>query len=114
MRINHQLISKTSQTLTFPLPSLLGPHLLPMGGGGASRTLPSYLKTHCPHEHEIMQGIRDTFESLRNVTVVYIVFTWLPKQLLKGEVFWGKIARFQPKIPIIQIATTLAIFKIIL
>ena len=31
-----------------------------------------------PHEREILQGIRDTFESLRNVKVVYIVFTWLP------------------------------------
>ena len=39
---------------------------------------PSYLKNRCPHEREVFQGIRDTFESLRNVKVVYIVFTWLP------------------------------------
>ena len=50
-----------------------------------------------PNEHEILWGIRDTFESLRNVKVVFLVFTWLPKQLFKGEVFGGKNARFQPK-----------------
>ena len=70
---------------------------------------PSYLKNHCSHEREILQGGRDTFESLRNVKVVYIVFTWLPQQPLKGEVFWGKISRFQPKIPIIQIVTKLSL-----
>ena len=37
----------------------------------------SYLKNRCHHEREILQGIRDTFESLRNVKVVYIMFTWL-------------------------------------
>ena len=36
------------------------------------------LKNRCPHEPEILQGIRDPFESLKNVKVVYIVFTWLP------------------------------------
>ena len=46
--------------------------------GGSSRTSPSYLKNRSPHERGILQGIRDTFESLRNVKVVYIVFTWLP------------------------------------
>ena len=39
---------------------------------------PSYLKNRCLHELEILHGIRDTFESLRNAKVVYIVFTWLP------------------------------------
>ena len=63
--------------LTLPFPSLLVPTPFTKGGGGSSR-LPSYLKNRCPHEREILQGIRDTFESLRNVKVVYIVFTWLP------------------------------------
>ena len=61
---------------------------------------------------KFFKGIRDTFESLRNVKVVYIVFTWLPQQLLKGEAFWGKIAELQPKIRIIQIATKFTIFEI--
>ena len=39
---------------------------------------PSNLKNRCPHEPLILQGIRDTSESLRNIKVVYIVFTWLP------------------------------------
>ena len=42
--------------------------------GGVGPT-PSHLKNRCPHEREILQGIRDTFESLRNVKVVYILFT---------------------------------------
>ena len=54
------------------------------------------------------------FENLINVKVVYIVFTWFPKQPFKGEVFWAEIARFQPKIPIIQIAAKLTIVKITL
>ena len=51
-----------------PIPFIKG------GGGGEEPTL-SYLKDGCPHEREILQGIRDTFESHRNVKVVYIVFT---------------------------------------
>ena len=48
---------------------------------------------------------------LEMLKVVYIVFTWYHnKQLFKGEVFsWGEIARFQAKIPIIQIATKFTI-----
>ena len=66
--------------LTLPLPSLLVPTPFAKGGGGGRgvKTTPSYLKNRCLHEREILQGIRDTFESLRNVKVVYIVFTWLP------------------------------------
>ena len=75
---------------------------------------PSYLKNSCPHEREIWQDIGDTFESLTNIKVVYIVFAWLPYQLVKGEVFGGKIARFHPKIPTIQIATKSTIFKVTL
>ena len=52
-----------------------GTHTFYQGGRGDP---PSYLKNCCPHEPEILQGVRDTFESLRNVKVVYIVFTWLP------------------------------------
>ena len=75
---------------------------------------PSYLKNGCPNEREILQGIRDTFKSLRNVKVVYIVFTCLPQQLLKREMVWGEIARFQPKIPVIQIATKFRIVNVTL
>ena len=65
--------------LTLPLPSLLVPTPFTKGGaGGRSSRPPNYLKNRCPHEPESSQGIRDTFESLRNVKVVYIVFTWLP------------------------------------
>ena len=62
-------------TLTLPFPSLLVP--TPSTKGVEPTPPPSYLKNRCPHESEILQGIRDTFESLRNVKVVYMVFTWL-------------------------------------
>ena len=32
------------------------------GGGGGFGWTPCYLKNRCPHEREIMQGIRNTFE----------------------------------------------------
>ena len=64
--------------LTLPFPSLLVPTPFTKGRGGRAEPPASYLKNRCPHEREILQGIRDTFESLRNVKVVYIVFTWLP------------------------------------
>ena len=47
-------------------------------GGGGRADPPSHLKNRCLHEREILQGIRNTFESLSNVEVVYIVFTWVP------------------------------------
>ena len=45
--------------------------------GGSNRP-PQISQKPLPHEREILQGIRDTFENPRNVKVVYIVFTWLP------------------------------------
>ena len=71
------------------------PHLLPKAAGPADPPAldpppPSYLKNSCSQQYEILKGIRDTFGSLRNFKVVYIVFTWLPQQSLKGEVFGGK------------------------
>ena len=54
--------------LTLPLPSLLVP--TPFIGGGGGRADPQLLQT---------PAILETpFESLRNVKVVYIMFTWLP------------------------------------
>ena len=61
-------------TLLFSKPFLY-PHLFPMGGGVPP---PAIFKNLCPYEREILQGIRDPFESLRNVKVGCIVFTWLP------------------------------------
>ena len=90
-----------------PLPSLLVPAPFTKGGCQADPPPPSYLKNRCPHEREMLQGIRDTFESLRNVDVVTIA---TPQR--RG--IWGKIARSQPKVPIIQIATRFTIFKITL
>ena len=45
------------------------------GGGGGRANPPAISKTVCPHEREIWQDIRDTFESLRNAKIFYIVFT---------------------------------------
>ena len=41
--------------LTLSFPSILVPTLGPADP-------PSYLKNRCPHEHEILQDIRDTFD----------------------------------------------------
>ena len=57
--------------LTLPLLSLIGTHTLYQGEDG-------FLKNCGSHECEILQGIRDIFECLRNVKVVCMVFTWLP------------------------------------
>ena len=89
-----------------------GTHTFYQGGGIEPTSQLS--QNRCPHERKILQGIRDIFESLRNVKAVYIMFTWLPQQLLKGEMFSGKITLFQPKIPIIQIASKFTIFKVTL
>ena len=67
-------VKKRQILLTLLLLSFLVPTPFSKGEGGR----PSNLKNRCPHEREILQGIRDTFESLRNVKVVYIVLTWLP------------------------------------
>ena len=68
--------------LTLPFPSLLVPTPFTKegggGGGGAGGRLPQLSQKPFPYEPEILQSISDTFESLRNVKVVYIVFTWLP------------------------------------
>ena len=60
---------KNLKSITLPLPSLLVPTPFTKGEGGVEQTPPppSYLKNRCPHEREILQRIRDTFESLRNV-----------------------------------------------
>ena len=62
------LIDWTVLTLPFSSP------LVPRG----VEPTPSYLKNCCPYEPKILQGIRDAFKSLKNVKVIYIVFTWLP------------------------------------
>ena len=58
--------------LSFAKP--FGTHLLPGGSAGS----PCYLKNRCPHEHEIVYGIRDIFERPGNGKVSYIVINWLP------------------------------------
>ena len=63
------------ERLTLPLQSLLVP--TPFTNGG--RAVPPKLsQKQLSDECEILQDIRDIFECLRNVKVVYIVFTWLP------------------------------------
>ena len=61
--------------LTLPVPSLLVPTPYTKG---ASAGPPCYLKNSCPHEHEILYGIRDIFENPKNVKVSYIVINRLP------------------------------------
>ena len=60
--------------ITFPLPSLWYPHLIPTG----AQPDPCYHKNLYPHQHEILWSIPDIFETFRNIKVIYIVFTWLP------------------------------------
>ena len=59
--------------LTLPLPSLLVPTPSTKGGVGRADS-PSYLKNRCPHERELLHGIRDVFESLRNIKVLHSVY----------------------------------------
>ena len=68
-----------NKSLTLTLPSFLVPTPFTDGGRGEeSFGSPCYLTNRYPHEHEILYGIKDTFERLRNVKVAYIVITWLP------------------------------------
>ena len=69
------LQEKDPQRINPSFTKLYDTHTFYQGLRGEPR---SYLKTLCPYEHGIWQSIRDTFESLRNAKVVYIVFTWLP------------------------------------
>ena len=71
--------------LTLPFPSLLVPTPFTKGGGGGSSGPPSYLKNCCPHEREILQGIRDTFESLRNVSVYLVTIATPQRRGVLGE-----------------------------
>ena len=77
------------QWSTFFYQAFCYPHLLPKGGGGGVSRTRYYLKKHCPHEHEILYGIRNIFERPRNIKVSYTVINWLPLQLLKYDVFYG-------------------------
>ena len=73
------------------------------GGGGSDADLPAISKTVVSMNVKFCRVIETPLK-------VSEMFKF--KQLLKSEVFWGKIARFQPKMPIIQIATKFTIFKI--
>ena len=68
-------MEESQNGLTLPVPSLLYPHLIPGREGGRP---PCYIKNPWSYELEILQGIRDIFERLRNIKAVYLVFTWLP------------------------------------
>ena len=93
--MNYVLRLSPAVAATYPsFTKPFGTHTFYQGGRAEP---PSYLENLCPHEREILQGIRDTFESLGNAKVVYIMFTWLPYQLLKGEMFWGKSLDFSRK-----------------
>ena len=81
--------------LTLPLPSLLVPTRL-----GGSAGPPCYLKNSCPHDHEILYGIRDIFERPRNFKVSYILINWLPSNSSNTMCFISEIARFNPKMGI--------------
>ena len=60
-------------------PSFTKPfYLLPRGGGGGGGF--QLCQNRCTHEPEILQGIRDTFESFRNVKVVYLVTIATPQR----------------------------------
>ena len=61
--------------LSFTKPS--GTHIF-YQGVEESAGPPCYLRNRCPHEHEILHGIRDTVERPRNGKASYIVINWLP------------------------------------
>ena len=74
IKFHPERVSNLNPSCTKPF----GTHTFYQGGVKPTPPPPSYLKNRYAHEPEILQGIRDTLESLRNVKVVYIVFTWLP------------------------------------
>ena len=64
-------------TLTLPLPSFSYPHLLPSGVG--DQQTPCCLKNPWLHEREVLYGIRNITERLKNVKVCYIVTMITPQ-----------------------------------
>ena len=72
-----QVQGKTNFNLPVPSLLVLTPYTGGGGGEGSGRT-PFYLKNRCPHEHEILHGIRKIVKHPRNVKVSYIVINWLP------------------------------------
>ena len=86
-------------------------HLLPRG---SPVDYPAISKI-VVHEREILQGIRNIFERLRNVKLAYIMITLFSNSnFLKEMCFIGEITRFQPKNINIQMVTKSTILKIML
>ena len=84
--------------LILPLPSLLVPTPYTRGEGPAAIS-----KTVAPMNLKFCRVLETSFNVFRNGKVLYIVFTWLHCNSSKERQFIGKIARFQPKIPIFKL-----------
>ena len=96
--------------LTLPFPSLLVPTPFTKGGGGGSSRPPppAISKTVAPMNMKFCRVL----ETPLKVLEMFKLFLGYHSNPSKERCFGEIIARFQPKIPIIKIATKLTIFKI--
>ena len=98
--------------LTLPLPSLLVPTPYTNGGGLAGP--PIILKTFAPMNVKFCRVLETHFNVLGMLKLFSYCLLVYHSNSSKEMNFVGKIARFQPKIPIIHFATKFTILKITL
>ena len=97
--------------LTLPLPNLVVPHLLPRGGVAGP---PAVSKTVAPMNLTFFRVLDKSFNVLEMLKLFTYCLLGCHSNPSKERCFIGKMAIFQPKIPIFQIATKFTIIKIAL
>ena len=110
---NETPISQNLKPLTLPLPSLLVPTPYTKGGGGGGRPDSSAIsKAVTPMNVKFCRELETSLNVLKMLKLFTQCLLCYHSNSLKGMYFVRKIARFQTKIPIIQIATKFTILKI--
>ena len=86
MMIKAEILDARSLTLTLLIPSYFGPALYTKRG---VIWTPYYLINTWLYKPQILQGIRDTLQSLRKHKVCKKPFVWLPWQLFDNMVLFA-------------------------